>query len=244
LELSTGRSVSHPDELLSLPASNRYFIFLKENRVMIFTKGLRVIFFALCCALMSLAAPLALAQDSSSSLPLFENFDTEVYLVSASNERAGETPLPASLDQVAKQLRATLQFKNYSLAGTMINRVKNNGSLSLTWIGGPRLAPPSSLPGSPTLGQLAIGQLKVFDSAGGPTVQISRFSFGAQVPIQTGTNMAPTGTNSAPVIAYEHVGITSDFSVRPDQPTIVGTLTVSGTGDAIIVILCARRVQR
>jgi hypothetical protein len=144
---------------------------------------------------------------------------------------------------VIKQLRGSLPFKNYSLAATLINRVKNNGSLSLTWIGGPRLAPPTSMPGT-TVGQLAIGQLKVFDSAGGPTVQISRFSFGAQVPIQTGTNMAPTGTNSAPVIAYEHVGITSDFSLRPDQPTIVGTLTVSGTGDAIIVILCARRVQR
>jgi hypothetical protein len=89
LELSTGRSVSQPDELLSLPASNRYFYFFKENRVMILTKGHRVIFFALCCALLSLAAPVALAQDSSSALPAFENFDTELYLIMASNERPG-----------------------------------------------------------------------------------------------------------------------------------------------------------
>ncbi|HMJ25849.1 MAG TPA: hypothetical protein VK475_08475 [Pyrinomonadaceae bacterium] len=211
--------------------------------MMIFSKVHRVIFFALCCALLSLAAPLALAQESSSALPVSENFDTEVYLVLASNERPGETPLPASLDQVVKQLRGTLAFKNYSLAATLINRVRNNGSLNLTWIGGPRLAPPTSMPGT-TLGQLTIGQLKVFDSAGGPTVQISRFSFGAKVPIQTGTNMAPTGTNSAPVINYEQVGLSSDFSVRPDQPTIVGTLTVGPAGDAIIVVLCARRVQR
>jgi len=144
---------------------------------------------------------------------------------------------------VTKQLRGTLPFKNYSLAATLVNRVKNNGSLSLTWIGGPRLAPPTSMPGT-TLGQLSIGQLKVFDSAGGPTVQISRFSFGAKVPIQTGTNIAPSGTNSAPEIAYEHVGLSSDFTVRPDQPTVVGTLTVGPSGDAIIVILCARRAQR
>lgn len=145
---------------------------------------------------------------------------------------------------MVKQLRGTLAFKNYSLAGTLVNRVKNNGSLSLTWIGGPRLAPPTSISGSPTFSQLSIGQLKVFDSAGGPSVQLSRFSFGARVPIQTGTNMAPTGTNSAPVIGYEHIGISSDFSVRPDQPTIVGTLHVGPSGDAIIVIICARKVQR
>ncbi len=212
---------------------------------MIFSKGIRVIFLALCGALLSVTAPAALAQESSSALPAFENFDTELYLVLASNERPGDTPLPASLDQVAKQLRATLQYKNYSLSSILINRVKNNGSLSLTWIGGPRLAPPTSMPaGSPTFGQLSIGQLKVFDSAGGPTVQISRFSFGAKVPIQMGTNMAPTGTNSAPVIAYEHVGLNSDFSLRPDQPTIVGTLNVGPSGDAIIVIICARRAQR
>jgi len=63
---------------------------------MIFTTGRRVIFFALCCALLSLAAPVALAQESSAALPAFENFDTELYLVMASNERAAETPLPAS----------------------------------------------------------------------------------------------------------------------------------------------------
>lgn len=212
---------------------------------MIFSKGLRVIFLAFGCLLLSAAAPAVLAQESSSTLPAFENFDTELYLVLASNERPGETPLPASLDQVAKQLRNTLPYKNYSLASVLINRVRNNGSLSLTWIGQPRLAPPSSMPaGSPTLGQLSIGQLKVFDSAGGPTVQISRFTFGARVPIQTGTNMAPTGTNSAPVIAYEHIGLNSDFSVRPDQPTVVGTVNVGPSGDAIIVIICARRAQR
>jgi hypothetical protein len=227
-----------------MPASNRYFNSSKENRVMIFSKRLRVIFLALCCALLSAAAPGVLAQESTSAQPAFENFDTEIYLVMASNERAGEIPLPASLDQVVKQLRGTLPFKNYSLAGTLVNRVKNNGSLSVTWIGGPRLAPPGSLSGSPTFSKLSIGQLKVFDSAGGPTVQLSRFVFGAQVPIQSGTTLAPAGNNSAPVISYEGVGINSDFSVRPDQPTIVGTLTVGPGSDSIIVVLCARRAQR
>lgn len=210
---------------------------------MILTKVHRVIFFTLCCVLVSFTAPAVLAQDSSPSQQVSENFDTELYLVLASNQRAGEGQLPASLDQVMKQLRATLPFKNYSLAATLLNRLKNNGSLNLTWVGGPLIAPSTSISTSPTFSQLSIGQLKVVEGAGGQIVQMLRFSFGARVPIQTGTNIAPSGTISAPVINYEHLGLSSDFSVRPDQPTIVGTLNVGPSGDAIIVVVCARRVQ-
>jgi hypothetical protein len=209
---------------------------------MISNKLCRVILLALCCALLSVAAPAVLAQDSNPVQLVTDNFDTELYLLLASNERGGE-PLPASLDQVVKQLRGTLTFKNYSLAATFLNRVKSGGSLNLSWIGGP-LRPPSTISTSPTLSQLSIGQLRVFENAGGPMVQIQRFSFGARVPIQTGTNIARSGTTSAPVIAYEHLGLSSDFSVRPDQPTIVGTLNVGPTGDSLIVVICARRVQR
>ena len=56
------------------------------------------------------------------------------------------TRLPAALDAVVKQLRATLPFKNYRLAATLINRVKNEGRLDLSWIGGP-LASGSAQPG-------------------------------------------------------------------------------------------------
>ncbi len=210
---------------------------------MISNKLCRVILFALCCAILSAAAPAVLAQDPNTVQSVTDNFDTELYLLLASNERA-EGQLPASLDGVVKQLRGTLQFKNYSLAATLLNRVKSGGSLNLTWIGGPLRPPAIAVATSPTFSQLSLGRLRAFENAGGTIVQIERFSFGARVPIQTGTNIAPSGTNSAPVIAYEHLGISSDFSVRPDQPTIVGTLNVGSSGDAIIVVICARRGQR
>jgi len=211
---------------------------------MISNKLCRVLLFALCCIVLSAATPAVLAQDSNPIPSVTDNFDTEIYMLLASNDRAGDGQLPASLDQVVKQLRGTLTFKNYSLAATLLNRVKSGGSLSLTWIGGPLRTPSGAVASSPTVSQLSIGQLRVYENAGGTIVQIQRFSFGAKVPIQTGTNIARSGTTSAPVIAYEDLGIRSDFSVRPDQPTIVGTLTVGSTGDAIIVVICARRVQR
>ena len=218
---------------------------------MISTKSYRVFLFVLLFAFMSItAAQVTLAQDSnesqkpSANAPHVDyNFDAELYLVLASNQRSGEGQLPASLDQVVKQLRATLPFKNYSLAATLVNRLKADGGLSLTWVGGPMMAPSTSISTSPTFNELSVGQVRVVEEGGKPMVQMHRFSYGARVPIQTGTNISASGTNSAPVFAYEHLGLVSDFSVRPDQPTVVGTLNAGPSGDAIIVVLCARRAQ-
>jgi len=219
---------------------------------MILTKVDRVIFLALFCAVLTATAPAALAQDPGQSQRAAadtrrENetsFDTELYLVRASNQRTSEEQLPASLDQVVKQLRATLPFKNYSVAATLVNRVRDSGHLNLTWVGGPLTAPSTSLASLPSFSEFSIGQVRAVDGDGGQLVQMQRFSFGARIPVQTGTNIAPSGTNSAPVFAYEHTGISTDIIVRPDQPTVVGTLNVGSSGDALVVVILARRVQK
>jgi len=219
---------------------------------MISIKVTRVIFLALFCLLLTVTAPAALAQDSSQSQRTSAdkpredetNFDTELYLVRASNQRTSEEQLPAALDQVLKQLRATLPFKNYSLAATLVNRVRNRGALNLTWVGGPLTASSTSLNNLPSFSEFSIGLIKAVDSDGGQLVQMRRFSFGARIPIQTGTNIAPSGTASAPAFVYERTGISTDITVRADQPAVVGTLNVGPSGDALVVVILARRVQK
>ena len=53
------------------------------------------------------------------------NLDTQLYLIVGTNQEVDDARLPASLEPVVRQLRATLPFKNYRLTATMINRVKN-----------------------------------------------------------------------------------------------------------------------
>src|SRR5687768_15316858 len=65
------------------------------------------------------------------------NLETQLYLIVGTDGDVPDSKLPAALDTVVKQLRATLPFKNYRLAATMVNRVKNEGRLELRWIGGP-----------------------------------------------------------------------------------------------------------
>src|SRR5215213_2797432 len=55
------------------------------------------------------------------------NLETQLFLIVGTNQDIDETKLPASLDTVVKQLRSTLPFRNYRLAATLINRVKNEG---------------------------------------------------------------------------------------------------------------------
>ena len=212
---------------------------------MISIKVIRVIFLALCCMLITATAPAAFCQDQSQPSRSEDDatFDLELYVIAASNQQPREGKIPASLEPVIKQLRETLPFKNYSLETTLLNRVKNGGQLSLNWIVGQ----PSSLSSSPTttpvFNEFSIGLVKRVDGNEGQAIQLLRFHFGSRVPIQTGTNLAASGTNAAPVFVYDHVGLAADFSVREGQPVVVGTLNVGPSGEAIVLAICAKRVR-
>ena len=206
----------------------------------------RTIFCALLCLIVTICAgQLALAQDSnppqSGGRDDQTNLDLELYLI-AGTTLAREGKIPASLDPVVKQLRETLPFRNYSLETTLVNRVRNGGNLSLSWfIGALPSVATSSRP--PIFDEFSIAQLKLLpDGSGGQKIQLLRFSFGSRIPIQTSTNIAASGTNSAPVFNYDYVGLKTDISVREGQPAVVGTLpNASSSGEAIVLVVLVKR---
>jgi hypothetical protein len=212
---------------------------------MISTKVTRVIFLTLFCLLITATAPAAFCQDSSQPARREDDatFDLELYVSAASDQQPREGKIPASLDPVIRQLRETLSFKNYSLETTLLNRVKNGGQLSLNWIVGQPSSPSSSPTSTPVFNEFSIGLVKRVDGNEGQAIQLLRFHFGSRVPIQTGTNLAASGTNAAPVFVYEPVGLAADLSVREGQPVVVGTLNVGPSGEAIVLAICAKRVR-
>jgi hypothetical protein len=212
---------------------------------MISIKVTRVIFLAICFMLLTVAAPAAFCQDSNQPSRRQDEgtFDLELYVIAASNQQPREGKIPASLEPVIRQLRETLSFKNYSLETTLLNRVKNGGQLSLNWIVGQPSTPSSSPTSTPIFNEFSIGQVRQVDGNEGQAIQMLRFHFGSRVPIQTGTNLAASGTNAAPVFVYEPVGLAADLSVREGQPAVVGTLNVGPSGEAIVLAICAKRVR-
>ncbi|HEX5884975.1 MAG TPA: hypothetical protein VFY67_10600 [Pyrinomonadaceae bacterium] len=172
------------------------------------------------------------------------NLDTQLYLIVGTDQDIAESKLPAQLDPVIKQMRATLPFKNYRLAATLINRVKNEGRLDLSWIGGPFALPSGAATAStPSFSQFKVRQVRLVQTTDGQFVQMQGFNFGARFPIQTIGAIAANGA-IAPAFNYESTGLATDISMRESEPVIVGTLNVGPSGDAIILVVSAKRTQK
>jgi hypothetical protein len=172
------------------------------------------------------------------------NLDTQLYLLVATNQSDDETKLPAALDPVVKQLRASLPFKNYKLAATLLNRVKNDGRLNLKWIGGPLVPSGAVSATTPSFNEFKIVNVKlVRDAAGQQLVRMEGFGFGVRIPIITASTVASSGP-SAPIFNYESTGLNTDISMREGEPVVVGTLNIGPSGDAIILVMSAKRTNK
>jgi hypothetical protein len=172
------------------------------------------------------------------------NLDTQLYLIIGSNQPGTDEKMPAMLEPVLKQLRSSLPFKSYRVSATLINRVKNGGRLNLKWISGPLIEPAASTSQTPSFNEFRINPLRIVqDAEGRAIVRLEQFSFGARIPIQTGMAVAANAP-SAPIINYESTGLTTDISMREGEPVIVGTLNAGPSGEAIILVMSAKRALR
>jgi hypothetical protein len=208
-----------------------------------------VIFLTLFCLVAT--SQRALAQNSDKTTTTENrneevNLDTQLYLIVGTNQDVSDAKLPVSLDAVIKQLKSSLSFKNYRLVATLLNRVKTDGRLSLKWIGGPLLESAAETRHTPSFNEFNVRAVKLVDGADGrKVVRMDGFNFGARIPIQTSTGMvASNGAPPAPVVNYENTGLNTDISMREGEAVVVGTLNVGPSGDAIILIVSARRTQK
>ncbi|HKS10764.1 MAG TPA: hypothetical protein VJS13_14530 [Pyrinomonadaceae bacterium] len=171
------------------------------------------------------------------------NLETQLYLILGTNEEINDSKLPASLDQVVKELRGTLPFKNYRLTATLVNRVKNEGKLDLNWIGAPLASKMGSLPQA-TRSAFKLRQIRLARNAEGQSVvQVTGFSFSATIPVITSLAVA-TNNPAPPSFSFEGTSLSTDISMRENEPVVVGTLNVGPSGDAIILVLSAKRTSK
>lgn len=210
-----------------------------------------VIVVAVLCAVIAITAPVALSQSTNQPAQTTAqkdedaNLDLQLYLVLATNRDVEDERLPANLDPVVKRLKESLNFKHYNLTATFLNRVKNNGTLDVSWIGGPFAIHGSTAQSSPSFSQFT-SRVRIFPVDGQDIVRLNDFRFGTRVPIVIGQAAATNASSTIapfPNINYEPVGLRTDLSMREGSMIVAGTLNVGPSGDALVVIVSARRAN-
>lgn len=205
-------------------------------------QALTIILFLVCLSVASLSVQ-AQSTEAAETKDDDTNLETQLYIILGTNQEGAESKIPSLLDPVVKQVRATLPFKNYRLAATLVNRVKNEGNLELTWVSGPFTSVIDR--GQPTTrSQLRIRQIKLARTNEGQSiVQVVGFYFGASIPLPAPGAVAANNP-SPPVFNYEVANLSTGISMREGEPVIVGTLNVGPSGDAIILVLAAKRTTK
>lgn len=207
-------------------------------------KSRRAIYLTVCAVLCLLVVSLSIQAQTTETKDDETNLETQLFLILGTNQDVSDSRLPASLEPVVKELRETLPFRNYRLSATLINRVKNGGRLDLSWVGGTLASRSDASSLTPSFSQFRLREVKVVrNNEGQSMVQMLGFHFGAQIPIQTSGAIAANGA-VAPNFKYENTGLATDISMRESQPVIVGTLNVGPAGEAIILVVSAKRTQK
>jgi hypothetical protein len=116
--------------------------------------------------------------------------------------------------------------------------------LNLKWIGGPLVPSGAVSSTTPSFNEFRVNNLKLVTASGNQqVVRMEGFGFGVRIPIITASTVASNGP-MAPIINYESTGLNTDISMREGEPVVVGTLNIGPSGDAIILVMSAKRTNK
>jgi hypothetical protein len=151
------------------------------------------------------------------------NIELHMHALIASNTGGAGTAVPAELKPVLDELRGTLNYKNYELAASVVQRLTETprgltGSGTAELPSGNPNAPLLSMPYEYFIGAVTLNQ----DSGGAYSVQIGEFSFSAQPE-------------------RDHAKVQTALNIRDGEKVVVGTATIRSR--ALVVVLTAKLIK-
>jgi hypothetical protein len=147
------------------------------------------------------------------------NIELHFYVLIASNAGTGTPDMPAQLKDVLTQLRGTLNYRNYELVASIVQRLTETREM----LQGSGVAEvPALNPGSSNISTPYEYYLRnvsiVANPAGAPTVQINEFTFKTQTPT-------------------EQSRIQTALNLKDGEKVVVGTATLRNR--ALVLVLTA-----
>ena len=148
------------------------------------------------------------------------NIELHMHILVASNTGGATEQLPDELKDVITQLRGTLTYRNYELAGSVVQRLTEtprglHGS-GTAEIANAKAPPPTlAIPYDYIIGSVSVAQ----NPAGAKTIQIGEFSFGTRTDSVNGS-------------------VQTALNLRDGEKVVVGTTTIRDR--ALIIVLTAK----
>lgn len=165
-------------------------------------------------------------------VPPAPGIEFHVHILIATNAPTAATPnpLPSELNDVVKQLQATLKYKNYSLMTSDVLRTKEGSAgTSNKGVADFKLVTESAARNSPIFYEYTARLIKIDGTTPSTsTIQIGAFAFSMRIPIEVSTGQ----------IQYDRVGFDTPVSMREGEKVVVGTTTMQDKG--LIVVITAR----
>ena len=149
------------------------------------------------------------------------NIELRMHVLIASNAGGTTTEAPADLKDVLTQLRGTLNYRNYELAASIVQRLTETPR-ALQGSGAAEL--PSTNPGtpnSPMSYEYSFNNISLVQNAtGAPSVQIAEFTFVA--------------------IERDRARVQTALNLRDGEKVVVGTATIRNR--ALVIVLAAKLI--
>jgi hypothetical protein len=155
--------------------------------------------------------------------PARPNIELHMHALIASNTTSGGAAPPAELRDVLEQLRGTLNYKNYELASTVVQRLTDTprgltGSGTAELTSGNPSAPISLMSYDWFIGGVALVQ----DSSGSFNVQLGEFAFNT-------------------VAGQDKAKVQTALSMKDGEKVVVGTSTMRNR--ALVVVLTVKLLK-
>jgi hypothetical protein len=151
------------------------------------------------------------------------DIELHMHVLLASNTGGSGSDMPAELKDVIAELRSTLNYKNYELAASVVQRLTETPR-GLQGSGTAEV--PGGSPGTGSLGmpyEYFIGAVSLVQNVtGSPSVQIGEFSFSA-------------------LPERDHAKVTTALNLRDGEKVVVGTATIRNR--ALVVVLTMKLVK-
>jgi hypothetical protein len=154
------------------------------------------------------------------------NIELTAYLLVASAQAAGNTPIPSELQPVVNQLKGVLQYQGFRVLDTLLLRTAQNagGELKgLTSSGGVDGQRPSY--------EFKVGRVQVANEGPNRVLRLSGMSLALRIPY---------AVKGIAAVQFHDASIRADVDIREGQKAAVGRTSFDAPDTGLVLVLSAK----